>query len=111
MEPDTHGEIQNTQFTVLEQPAAPLPQAPEPMVTPQRGASTPGCLSKLEAMEQAGNDVTKAFKVGKGWRFLVFDHVAGQWQDSPLVATEQEAERMRQKAFKERFEALQRGRH
>lgn len=102
---DTHGEIQNTQFTVAEQPPAP-PSAPA--TSP---AAPPSGLTKLEAMEQAGNDVTKVFKVGKGYRFSVFDHTAGQWQDSQLIATEQEAERLRQEAFKERFEALQRGPH
>ena len=106
VEMDTHGEIQNTQFTVGEQ----VPSSPsEP--APSRSAPLPAGLSKLEAMEQAGNDVTKVFKVGKGYRFSVFDHAAGQWGDSPLIATEQEAERLRQDAFKERFEALQQGRH
>jgi hypothetical protein len=28
------------------------------------------------------------------------------WQESPLIATEQEAERLRQAAFKERYESL-----
>jgi len=105
VEMDTHGEIQNTQFTVAEQPlASPSTPAPSP-AAPRSG------MSKLEAMEQAGNDVTKVFKVGKGYRFSVFDHATGQWQDSPLIATEQEAERLRQETFKERFETLQRGRH
>jgi hypothetical protein len=62
-------------------------------------------------MEQAGNDVTKVFKVGKGFRYSVYDHARSQWLDSPLIATKEEAERLRQAAFKERFEELQRGRH
>jgi hypothetical protein len=61
-------------------------------------------------MEQAANDVTPVFKVGKGYRFSILDHGTGQWQDSPLIATEPEAERLRQEAFKTRFEALQGGR-
>jgi hypothetical protein len=104
VEPDTHGEIQNTQFTVAERPSA--PPSPTRQATP-----APSGLGKLEAIEQAGNDVTKVFRVGKGFRFSVYDHASAQWQDSPLIATEQEAERLRQAAFKERFEALQRGRH
>jgi hypothetical protein len=60
----------------------------------------------MEAMAQAGQDVTKVFKVGKAWRFSVFDHASQSWQDSPLIATEQEAERLRQAAFKARYEAL-----
>jgi hypothetical protein len=60
----------------------------------------------MQAMAQAGNDVTKVFKVGKAWRFSVYDHASGSWQESPLIATEQEAERLRQAAFRERYEAL-----
>jgi hypothetical protein len=60
----------------------------------------------MEAMAQAGNDVTKVFKVGKAWRFSVYDHGTSSWQESPLIATEQEAERLRQAAFKERYESL-----
>jgi hypothetical protein len=60
----------------------------------------------MQAMAQAGQDVTKVFKVGKAWRFSVFDHASQSWQDSPLIATEQEAERLRQAAFKTRYEAL-----
>ncbi|MGB5735037.1 MAG: hypothetical protein WBM40_11415, partial [Thiohalocapsa sp.] len=55
---------------------------------------------------QAGHDVTKVFKVGKAWRFSVFDHATDSWQESPLIASEQEAERLRQAALKERYEQL-----
>ena len=108
VELDTRGEMQNTQFTVNEQPAAPQSVRAAPAAP---GPSAPGGLNKLQAMEQAGNDVTKVFKVGKGYRFSVYDHETAQWQDSPLIATEQEAEHLRQQAFKERFEALQRSDH
>ena len=112
VEPDTHGEIQNTQFTVAEQPAAPAPQAAAAEAPAAFDAPSPPMgMSKLQAMEQAGNDVTKVFKVGKGYRFSVYDHGKGQWLDSPLAGTEQEAERLRQEAFKERFELLQRNPH
>ncbi|MGD8208125.1 MAG: hypothetical protein PVH47_08615, partial [Thiohalocapsa sp.] len=66
----------------------------------------PRGLSRMEAMAQAGQDVTKVFKVGKAWRFSVYDHASGTWQESPLIATEQEAERLRQAAVKERYEQL-----
>ena len=105
VEPDTRGEIQNTQFTLVDQPPAIAshPEAPEPP-----GA---GGLGKLEAMERAGDDVTQVFKVGKGYRFSVYDHASAQWRDSPQIPSRQEAERLRQEAFKDRFEALQRGAH
>jgi hypothetical protein len=104
VEIDIGGEIQNTQFTGRDQDAAPTTRSPAPAVqTDGKG------LGKLEAMEQAGNDVTKVFKVGKAYRFSIFDHASGSWRDSPMIATAQEAERLRREAFKERFEALQRG--
>ena len=66
-------------------------------------------MSQLDAMEQAGNDVTKVFRVGKAYRFSVFDHHTGEWQDSPMILDAQEAERLRQAAFKRRYDALRRG--
>ena len=104
VELDVQGEIQNNQFNLAEHGTA----LQEPESPPARAAAPAGTLSKLEAMEQAGNDVTKVFKVGKAYRFSVFDHARAQWMDSPLIATEEEAHRLRQDAFKERFEALQR---
>jgi len=110
VELDLQGEIQNNQFNFHDAPADAEPaaeQAPS-MPAADAGGAVPSGLSKLEAMTQAGHDVTKVFKVGKGWRFSIFDHASETWQDSPLIATEQEAERLRQEAFKERYEALQR---
>jgi hypothetical protein len=101
VELDIQGEIQNNQFNLAEPAAAPAAEMP------RAGAAGRG-LSKLEAMERAGNDVTKVFKVGKAYRFSVFDHELQQWVDSPLIATEPEASRLRQEAFKARFDALQR---
>jgi hypothetical protein len=102
VELDLHGEIQNNRFNLADPQSAPA--------APVRTVSGPGGgLSKLAAMEQAGNDVTKVFKVGKGWRFSVFDHASGTWQDAPLAAGEAEATRLRQAAFKARYEALQHG--
>jgi hypothetical protein len=102
VELDIQGEMQNNQFNLAEHGPETSAEA-APQATPPRGG-----LSKLEAMEQAGNDVTKVFKVGKGWRFSVFDHGSGTWQDSPLVASEAEAKRLREETFKARFESLQR---
>ncbi|MBK1718996.1 hypothetical protein [Thiocystis violacea] len=99
VELDIQGEIQNTGFLMGRTPAT----APAPI------QSTGAGLTKLEAMEQAGKDVTQVFKVGRGYRFSVFDHAASLWRDSPLAATEREAARLRQEAFKARYEALLEG--
>lgn len=101
VELDVQGEIQNNHFNLAEHRAFGDASRPRPS-GPGRG------LSKLDAMEQAGDDVTKVFKVGKGYRFSVFDHARQQWVESPMIASEAEAERLRQDAFKERYEDLQR---
>jgi hypothetical protein len=100
VEPDLQGEIQNTRFEMGRQTQT--AQTTLPATSKPVGAG----LSKLEAMERAGRDVTQVFKVGRGYRFSVFDHGAGTWMDAPLAPTEQEAGRLRQEAFKTRYEAL-----
>ncbi|WP_295883032.1 hypothetical protein [uncultured Thiohalocapsa sp.] len=107
VELDIQGEIQNNTFRFRDTPAADTADtATAPVAQAAASAGAPTGLSRMQAMAQAGNDVTKVFKVGKAWRFSVYDHASGTWQDSPLMATEQEAERLRQAAFKERYEAL-----
>ena len=105
VELDIHGEIQNNRFNLADRQSAAAAPAPVRTVSGPGGG-----LDKLAAMEQAGNDVTKVFKVGKGWRFSVFDHESETWQDAPLAASEAEAARLRQEAFKARYDALQQGR-
>jgi len=105
VEIDIRGEIQNTQFIAREAGSAPRPDTQFPRPHPVEATG----LSRLEAMEQAGNEVTKVFRVGKAYRFSVFDQGTGAWVDSPTIATEREAERLRQEAFKARFALLQRG--
>lgn len=100
VEPDIQGEIQNTRFELARQAQA------APTVSSTTSKPAGGGLSKLEAMEQAGRDVTQVFKVGRGYRFSVFDQGTGTWMDAPLAPTEQEAGRLRQDAFKARYEAL-----
>jgi len=102
VEIDTSGEIQNTRFTRSE----PVPQPAPAPVAPVAPAATPQGLDKRAALEQAGSDVTKVFKVGHAWRFSVFDHAAGQWRDTATVADKEEAERLRQEALRRRFEEL-----
>jgi hypothetical protein len=109
VELDVQGEIQNNSFRFRDAPSADgTVAAGSPDAPPAVGAAgaTPSGLSRMQAMAQAGNDVTKVFKVGKAWRFSVYDHGTGTWQESPLIATEQEAERLRQAAFKARYESL-----
>jgi hypothetical protein len=122
VELDIHGEIQNNsfRFRVEASDAAPasaeaaMPSPPaeaagaaaEAVPSGAGDGALPKGLSRMQAMAQAGQDVTKVFKVGKAWRFSVYDHGSDGWRESPLFATEQEADRARQAAFRERYEAL-----
>ncbi|MBK5968322.1 MULTISPECIES: hypothetical protein [Thiorhodovibrio] len=135
---DIQGEIQNNQFdfhpsvdahssplsaaskppTAAEPPAGAPPEtaaeantgpsAEQLTATARNCAGAPRGLSKLQAMAQAGQDVSKVFKVGKGYRFSVFDHASQGWQDGPLLKSQDEAERLRERVFASRYEALQR---
>jgi hypothetical protein len=104
VEIDIGGEIQNTQFNNSGTELS--PERPEYGTVSEGPPTDKISRTKLEAMETAGNQVTKVFKVGKAYRFSVFDQAAESWQDSPLIATQQEAERLRQEVFKKRFETL-----
>lgn len=117
VELDVQGEIQNNQFNFrtaanADSAYSPAKATPHELADAEGLARTgagPSGLDKMQAMTQAGQDVTQVFKVGKAYRFSVYDHASERWQDSPLIATEQEAERLRQEAFKARYEALQQG--
>lgn len=96
---DTQGDMQNHGFTFT----AAVETTHEPVAAaPERRAG----LSKIEAMAQAGREVTPVFRVGRGWRFSVFNQMTQCWQDAPLTATEIEANTLRQTVFKARYEAL-----
>jgi hypothetical protein len=71
-------------------------------------AGIPTGLSKMEAMAQAAKDVSKVFKMGRQYRFSVYNHATEQWEESPAIADKSQAEAMRDHAFKARFEALSR---
>lgn len=106
VELDVRGEIQNIRFQ-LATSAEPLVAADAPPPVQQQARSRR--MSKLEAMEQAGQEITQVFRVGRGYRFSVLDAPSGTWHDAPLAATEAEAGRLRQQAFKARYEALMGG--
>lgn len=99
IEPDTTGEIQDTRFEMKQ-------SAPTPAAQPTPAPARSGTLSKMEALAQAGKEVSKVFRVGKQWRFSLFNPGSGQWEDSPLSADQAEAEKLREFAFKKRFEEL-----
>ena len=96
---DTDGEMLNTEIVFGEaKGAAPVPSA--------GGTSKTGGMSKIEAMKQAGKEVTAVYKVGKSFRHAVFDSATGQWIESPAMDDEKEAQESRMQAFKRRFEEI-----
>jgi hypothetical protein len=66
----------------------------------------PTALSRMEAMAQAGKDVSTVFKMGRQYRFSVYNHSNGQWQESPAFGSKDTAEQARERVFKQRFDAL-----
>ena len=91
---DVTGEMQSTEFTL-----GPGPQ--------QRAQGTAqGGLSKLEAIEQAGQDVSKVYSVGRSYRYAVYDRAQDTWMESPLFDRKEEADASRMQAVKQRFAEL-----
>jgi hypothetical protein len=78
---------------------------PEPPPASGSGRMPTG-LGKMEAMAQAGKDVTQIFRSGKQWKFSLYNHATGQWEESPAIADKAQAEAMRDFAFKKRYEEL-----
>ena len=80
--------------------------APTPADAPIAHAGIPKGLNKMQAMAQAAKDVSKVFKMGRQYRFSVYNHATGSWEESPAIGDKEQAEAMREHAFKARFEAL-----
>lgn len=97
---DTAGEMLHTEL-LYEKPASVTP-APTSSSSTTRAQK----LGKLEAMEQAGKDVTKVYKVGQSHRFAVRNLKTGEWLESGPMDTEQEAYEKRMQAYKRRLDEL-----
>lgn len=98
------GETRDHTLKLLDQPAPPNAANPDAPLLAHPGI--PAGLSKLEAMAQAAKDVSKVFKMGRQYRFSVYNHATQNWEESPAIGDKEQAEAMREHAFKARFEAL-----
>ena len=94
---DCTGEMQQTEFS-YDTTATP---------TPGTDNTLRKAPSKIAALERAGKEVSKVYKVGRGYRYAVLDGDK-KWNESPPFDTESEAEQQRLRAVKERFDALMR---
>jgi hypothetical protein len=113
---DTTGDMTQTEFIYdsprePQAPAAavatdPLPSAAAPSHT--SASLPPGNrpLGKLEALTRAGQEVSKVYRAGRGYRFAVLDHASGQWMESVLFENEREANEARLLAVRRRYEEL-----
>ncbi len=86
---------------------ATAPEAPA-AEAPISHAGVPGGMNRMQAMAQAAKDVSKVFKMGRQYRFSVYNHASGGWEESPAIPDKDQAERLREQAVKARFEALTR---
>jgi DNA-directed RNA polymerase subunit L len=97
------GETRDHQINLAQQTTSPAAsQATESIAH----AGIPRGLNKMQAMTQAAKDVSKVFKMGRQYRFSVYNHATQAWEESPAIADKQQAEAMREHAFKARFDAL-----
>ena len=92
--------------TLKLQDTSPATEQAEPAASPLAHPGAPSGLSKMEAMAQAAKDVSKVFKMGRQYRFSVFNHATQAWEESPAIGDKEKAEAMREHAFKARFEAM-----
>jgi len=97
------GETRDHRINVREQAADSTTPTSAPGIA-HDGA--PKGMSKMDAMAQAAKDVSKVFKMGRQYRFSVYNHATKGWEESPAIADKEQAETMREHAFKARFEAL-----
>jgi hypothetical protein len=87
-------------------------QTPEPATSSEAASAANSAsrqsppLSKMEALQQAGNEVSRVFKSGKQYKFSMLNPASGQWEESPAIADKEEAENMREFAVKKRFDQL-----
>jgi hypothetical protein len=96
---DTGGEMLLTEMIYEKEPA----HAPKPLAVASPRTER---LSKIDAIEQAGKDVTKVYKVGRSYRYAVRDPVTGEWVESPPMNNEQDAHAQRMRIYKQRLDEL-----
>ena len=69
-------------------------------------ASQSMSMTPKEAMAQTEKDVARVYKVGKVYRFAVFNHVKKEWIESAPFQKEDEAKDARLQAMNVRYEEL-----
>jgi len=96
---DSGGEMQNTAFTLGETSSGKLGSVSHAV----------SGMDGIKARERAEKEVSQVFKVGRNWRYAAYDSASGQWRESPLTGSEEEAQRLREQAVQQRMRALTAG--
>jgi len=88
IEPDLSGEPGNTEIRLRDG------AAPATGVVPSAVQPPP------EVVAEAERRIGQVFKQGRQWRYTVLDPNTGNWEPSPAIGSEQEAERLRRQAVR-----------
>jgi len=89
----------------IEQEAPPVPTS-TPAQPTGTSAGENQKLDKISAMQQASKEVSRVFKAGKQYKFSMYNPQTDSWEDSPAMPDKDEAEKLREFAFKKRFDQL-----
>lgn len=92
---DTSGEMLNTEFMYEKQAD-----------THAETNSARPRLSEADAREQVERDVSKVYRVGKVWKFAVYNQRTARWKESAPVESEASAEAMRAEVVRQRLDEL-----
>jgi len=96
---DTSGEMLNTELIFEEGARRARPQA-----------SPSHVLTETEARARADKDVSPVYKIGRSWRFAVYDVTVDRWIESPFTDNEETAKQQRDQAHAQLMQALMQGR-
>lgn len=99
---DTEGDIMMTEMVYETDPQrAEIPPAVhKPKPAARRG------LSEADARERAEKEISEVYKVGKIYRFAIYDARAGRWLEAPPADTEARAQQLRTQALDQRLREL-----
>lgn len=93
---ETGGDMQGTEFGFGHGPSA-AKRGPAAALTPEA------------ARAKADQDVSPVYKIGKSWRFAVYDGGQDRWLESPFTSTEAEAQQQRDAAHADMVRRLSAG--
>lgn len=101
---DTHGDMLHTELIFTKPSSDTMRFSAD--VAPVNAGPMPPSLTKLEALDQAGREISKVYRVGKVYRYAVLNRNTGVRTESAPYETESQAEEQRLHEFKRRLDEL-----